>query len=1100
MPNFINGNLVHWENGPSTNIGVIKDISSRYMTVHFDDGEQQTFARPNDVVTRVVFEPGTLVQIQSSGEKGVIVGHNEINSLIVYKINLANGSQPSVTETSVRLAVLTNPLDLLRRGQLHSARSVNLRLTATRLLFEHQYGELPSLSNSRVEIKPHQVGVLHRVISAYPHRFLLADEVGLGKTIEAGLIIKELKTRGIANRVLIIAPSGIIGQWQIEMRIKFGLAFSLYRGDTVKYLQDNNPTENIWTIHNNVICSQAFASLDEKRRKEIALAGWDLIVIDEAHHARRTWQGNDKFTTTNLYRLAELLAEPETGKSTGVLLLTATPMQLHRFELFSLIELLDLALFTNYSDFENNCELLAGLNQTCEKLKSIYKLSDKERESTIEEVSGWLQRERCEVEASICTAEGCSQLVDELYQEHRLSEVMIRNRKAVVGGFMPRIARTWPVEMSDAERKAYDAITNYVQSGYALSRNLKNNALGFLMATFQKINSSSSYALRKSLLRRIEKLEARLPIQKHDINFEEDDIEEKPVTETLEEILGVPESEDILTEINELERIVRLIDNIEIDSKASILITGLNQEILPEDKNIKVIIFTQSRDTQEYLQQKILSPWTVHIYHGQLKPSEKDEAVRRFKELDGPQVMISTEAGGEGRNFQFSHIIINYDLPWNPMKIEQRIGRLDRLGQKHPVKVINFSLIGTIEERVLDVLHHRIKVFEQTIGGLDPILGDVENSIKNIFLLAKNEEERSRALSTLDKELEKRVFEAKRAESRLADFIMDTKSFRQDEVQELLERRGVLNYEAMMRFILGLLNEFGAKIERSKHMEGVFDLKLSTEFFNEFPQFEREGRERQVTFDPSVARDYETIDFLAFGHELVDKLVDHVRSDKYPGVVSHRLVSTDEQSPIKGWYFVYVLEYYGVKDFKEVFPVFISLDDEGRDDLAIWLLERSARIKREDRGSNELPPRDGEFEKAVERADQKVMQRLLEQQQELSIQNAERLEKERIKLETLYDYRQQALSDKLEAVSKTLNRVLESSDPSVRRIIPAWQKNLDNVTQQIERTKAEREVRLTSLRGKEQVSAQHEIISASFIDIVSSNHMSVEDDTDNLKL
>ena len=122
--------------------------------------------------------------------------------------------------------------------------------------------------------------------------------------------------------------------------------------------------------------------------------------------------------------------------------------------------------------------------------------------------------------------------------------------------------------------------------------------------------------------------------------------------------------------------------------------------------------------------------------------------------------MISTEAGGEGRNFQFCHIIMNYDLPWNPMKIEQRIGRLDRIGQKHPVTVINFSLLGTIEERVLDVLHHRIQVFEQTIGGLDPILGDVENSIKNIFLLAENEAERNRALAKLDKDLEARIFEA----------------------------------------------------------------------------------------------------------------------------------------------------------------------------------------------------------------------------------------------------------------------------------------------------------------------------------------------------
>jgi len=322
---------------------------------------------------------------------------------------------------------------------------------------------------------------------------------------------------------------------------------------------------------------------------------------------------------------------------------------------------------------------------------------------------------------------------------------------------------------------------------------------------------------------------------------------------------------------------------------------------------------------------------------------------------------------------------------------------------------------------------------------------------------------------------------------------MDTKSFRQDEVQELLERRGVLNYQEMTRFILGILNEFGVKIEQSKQMEGVYTLALNNNFFNEFPQFEREGRERQVTFDPSVARDYQTIDFLAFGHELVDKLVEYARSDSYPGFVSYRLISTDDQRPIRGWYFTYVLEYHGVKDFKEVFPVFITLEGTEDDSLAVWLLERSARIKREDWSQSELPPRDENFEKAAIYADQRAIQRLLEQQSALSLQNAERLEKEQTKVENLYDYRQQALADKFESVNNVLTRISESTDPTVRRIIPAWQKNLDNVIQLTERTKVERESRLNELRGREQISAQHEMISASFVEIVPATNSPIED-------
>lgn len=144
-----------------------------------------------------------------------------------------------------------------------------------------------------MEIKPHQVAVLHRVASTYPHRFLLAVEVGLGKTIEAGLIIKELKARGVANRVLVLAPSGIVSQWQFDLKTKFNEVFAHYNRATIDYLTANNPGENVWALNGNVIASTSYVSWDEDRRREIALAGWDLVVIDEAHHARRTWRTPD---------------------------------------------------------------------------------------------------------------------------------------------------------------------------------------------------------------------------------------------------------------------------------------------------------------------------------------------------------------------------------------------------------------------------------------------------------------------------------------------------------------------------------------------------------------------------------------------------------------------------------------------------------------------------------------------------------------------------------------------------------------------------------------------------------------------------------------
>jgi SNF2-related domain len=207
--------LVRWDAFGDGNVGVIIDVGPRQVRVRFDTEEEHTFAWPFDALSRLIFARGDTVQTQPAGAVGVVTGFAENAGVMVYDVALPAGVV-QVLEDGLRPAVITDPIELLRRGDLDDARSTNLRLTATRLAIAHQFDELSSLSNSRVEIKPHQVGVVHRATTTYPHRFLLADEVGLGKTIEAGLIIKELKARGVANRVLILAPSGIVPQWQAE--------------------------------------------------------------------------------------------------------------------------------------------------------------------------------------------------------------------------------------------------------------------------------------------------------------------------------------------------------------------------------------------------------------------------------------------------------------------------------------------------------------------------------------------------------------------------------------------------------------------------------------------------------------------------------------------------------------------------------------------------------------------------------------------------------------------------------------------------------------------------------------------------------------------
>lgn len=335
-------NLVRWNQPGGETLGTVLEVrdGGRRVWVRLDSGGEQMFVWPSDVIERVVLPQGQHVRVLSSGATGVISGTRAHNGIVLYQVSLPGGQTPMVMEDGVRPAAITDPIERLRAGELHSARSTNLRLAATRLLFAYQHDDLSTLGNSRVELKPHQVGVVHRVAESYPHRFILADEVGLGKTIEAGLLIRELRARQVAERILILAPSGLVGQWQQELKTKFNLSFALYNRDSMAFVRNERPGENPWAVKDLVICSTSYAARDPDRRHEIARAGWDMVIVDEAHHARRTYQGPNRSSPTNLYGLVDEISDPDLARAQAMLLLTATPMQLHPFELYSLIELL----------------------------------------------------------------------------------------------------------------------------------------------------------------------------------------------------------------------------------------------------------------------------------------------------------------------------------------------------------------------------------------------------------------------------------------------------------------------------------------------------------------------------------------------------------------------------------------------------------------------------------------------------------------------------------------------------------------------------------------------------------------------------------------
>src|SRR4051794_22886983 len=268
MPNaLIPKNLVRWRAPGEAALGTVLRVDAGRVTVRFDDGEERQFAS-SEVLERATFDVGQHVRIVAGDEVGVVQVVFPYKNLVLYKVGLPGGSTKTVPEDGVRPAVITDPVERLRAGQLHSARRTNLRVAASRLLYAYQHEDLSTLGNSRVELKPHQVGVVHRVAGTYPHRFILADEVGLGKAIEAGLIIRELLARGVAKRILVLAPSGLVGQWQQELKTKFNLSFAQLNRDSLRYLRGKHPTENPWTVEDLVITSTSYAAFDEDRRNE----------------------------------------------------------------------------------------------------------------------------------------------------------------------------------------------------------------------------------------------------------------------------------------------------------------------------------------------------------------------------------------------------------------------------------------------------------------------------------------------------------------------------------------------------------------------------------------------------------------------------------------------------------------------------------------------------------------------------------------------------------------------------------------------------------------------------------------------------------------
>lgn len=393
------GALVRWPVGPGSPLGVVVGADGDRVEVRLDgDGEVKVFNARSAGIERVPLQG--IVRRVSNGTIGSV--HAQATSAPPRWQVLVDQRIVAVAEADLRPHVLDDPRSRIMAGRLGTARQLALAVTARRYEIEQMTSDLVALGESRVAIKPHQVSVVHRVITSYPHRFLLCDEVGLGKTIEAGMILKELRARGAAGRCIVIAPASLLRQWQFELKSKFNETFSIINSDTVRYLRESQGfTGNPFEVHDNVIVSSSWIAIGE-RAKQASEVSWDMVIVDEAHHARVHVSGRRR-DETRLYKVVRDLVSPDAFSKRAALFLTATPMQLDSGELFSLIELLDPALFPTEQDFDRHRWQVQGLSQLVHELSEYgFPPPGLDAGEVAERVAGWLEVDPATAEGRLC--------------------------------------------------------------------------------------------------------------------------------------------------------------------------------------------------------------------------------------------------------------------------------------------------------------------------------------------------------------------------------------------------------------------------------------------------------------------------------------------------------------------------------------------------------------------------------------------------------------------------------------------------------------------------------------------------------------------------
>ena len=663
--------------------------------------------------------------------------------------------------------------------------------------FIHQAATLPDggewvgTATSAVTPWPHQIHAFRRMYEAWPPHLLIADEVGLGKTIQAGMLLRQAWLAGRARRILVLAPKAVLRQWQVELREKFNLNWPIYDGQRLAWYPSpgfqGEPVRTVardaWHREPTIITSSHLMRRRDRMKELLEDAEpWDLVVLDEAHHARRRSGGTAADDRPNqLLRLMQALR----ARTQGLVLLTATPMQVSPIEVWDLLALLGLPPAWHVQAFLEFFETAAKASPGHEDLARMARLFQ-----VIEQAYGEVRldearrfvpgqslikakkilkalRERSSIPLRQLETDERRAAVALMRANTPIRRLISRHTRALLRRYFQAGQLQTPiaeravedrfVPLTPAEREVYEAVEDYISSTYHNAAEDERTAVGFVMTIYRRRLASSFQALAETLRSRLTAVRAEAgpatPVQRDlsedvsDDELEEEILDPDEVAELERQTLAREEDAAI-------EGLLASVRALPPDSKVETLIEVLRE--LRAAGYHQAIVFTQYTDTLDFLREHVARELAVPVLcfsgrggevrqpDGTWQVISREDTKRRFR-AGAADIMVCTDAAAEGLNFQFCGALVNYDMPWNPMRVEQRIGRIDRLGQDHPtIRIVNLHYADTVEADVYDALRHRIQLFQSFVGQLQPILARLPKAIADTALQGRAERERTR--------------------------------------------------------------------------------------------------------------------------------------------------------------------------------------------------------------------------------------------------------------------------------------------------------------------------------------------------------------------